>query len=72
MKTIIATIQVIGILGGVAAIVALSGHCVGEALALYEKRIDDLGRMDDWAWAGLLFLALWLACQIGVIGLVQA
>jgi hypothetical protein len=69
MKSILLILQSVAGVSGVCAILCLAAHCGGEIIAISERRMDDVARMDNWAWAGLILLALWMACQIGMIGL---
>ena len=69
MKTLLLILQTVAGLSGVLAIMCIAAHCAYEMLAFAERRYDDIGRMDIWAWAGLLWAAIWIACEIGMIGL---
>jgi hypothetical protein len=69
MKITLLVLQVMASLSGIASICCVAGFCVGQFLALRESRLDDFARLDNWGWAGLILFTLWMACQIGTIGL---
>jgi hypothetical protein len=69
MKILLAVWQVVATLSGTAALICLVLHCVGEVFAIVEHRPNDVARMDDAGWAGLILLGLYMACQVGMIWL---
>ena len=68
MKNLLQTLQTLGAVSGICAILCLFMHCVYEFRALWDRRYDDVARMEKWAWAGLVWAALWMACEVGTIG----
>ena len=69
MTIIVTSLNWVGQTAGLVAIFSLVLHCAFEFLALVDRRYDDVGRMDNAAWIGLACVGLWMACQVGGIGL---
>jgi hypothetical protein len=66
MNTLLGSIKSLGQLAGIGAIILLVAHCLYEYFVLARYPRDEAGGMDGAAWLGLTFLALWIACQVGV------
>ena len=69
MTIIVTSLNWVGQTAGLVAIFSLVLHCAFEFFALVDGRYDDVGRMDNAAWIGLACAGLWMACQVGRIGL---
>jgi hypothetical protein len=58
--------------GELAAVIALA--CIGYEIArsfpaMVKNPMGDTGESHNWFWVGLIYAAVWMACQIGAIGL---
>jgi len=59
----------LGNLSAAAAIVCIGYYCARNVDALINSRDEEVLVANDSAWVGFVFIALWMACAIGRIGL---
>ena len=68
MTSIIELWQITSRASMIAAALCLFIHICGGLLAMFDDTVS-LKTYDKWGWAGLVFFGLFMACEVGIIGI---
>lgn len=69
MTIINSVLENAGDIAGLAAIFCILFHIGRGMYHFSEGNYNEICEVDNWGWSGLVLLAIWMACKIGLIGL---